>query len=91
MEVAFAKGYDPAVELSRHIKLGRGVDDLVEGVSAEVEDLRQKEQAVVDSIVRGKEPGHYFLLIGPKVCPVPSACGHPRVDTALHRVLGRRP
>jgi len=67
MEVAFAPGYDPALELGKHIKIGRGVDDLKEGVNAEVENLRQKEQAVVDSIVHGKEPGHYFLLIGPKV------------------------
>jgi len=71
MEVAFAKGYDPAVELTRHMKVGRGVDDVNEGVNPEVENLRQKEQAVVDSIVQGKEPGHYFLLIGPKVCPTP--------------------
>ena len=73
MEVAFAKGYDPAVELSAHMRIGRGVDDLKEGVSAEVENLRLKEQAVVDSIVQGKEPGHYFLLTGPKVCSALSA------------------
>jgi hypothetical protein len=71
MELAFAKGYDPALELNKHIKIGRGVDDLKEGISLEIEDLRQKEQAVVDRIMQGKEPGHYFLLIGPKVCPIP--------------------
>lgn len=49
--------------------MGRGVDDLKEGVSPEVGNLRQKEQAVVDSILQGNEPGHYFLLTGPKVGP----------------------
>ena len=68
MEVAFAKGYDPALELTKHIKIGRGVDDLKEGISPELLNLRRKEQAVVDSIMQGKEPGHYFLLTGPKVC-----------------------
>lgn len=73
MEIAFAKGYDPAIELSRHARTGRGVDDLKEGVTSEVENLRQKEQAVIDSIIQGKEPGHYFLLIGPKVRPPPDS------------------
>ena len=75
MEVAFAKGYDPALELSKHIKIGRGVDDLKEGISPELLNLRRKEQAVVDSIMQGKEPGHYFLLTGPKVRPTPRLGG----------------
>jgi len=83
MEVAFAPGYDPALELTRHTKIGRGVDDLKEGVSPEVGNLRQKEQAVLDSIMQGKEPGHYFLLTGPKVRPTPRlhARKQPHFDT----------
>ena len=68
MEAAFAEGYDPALELTKHIKIGRGVDDLKEGISPELLNLRRKEQAVIDSIMQGKEPGHYFLLTGPMVC-----------------------
>ena len=76
MEIAFAKGYDPALELTKHAKIGRGVDDLKEGVNPEVENPRRKEQEVINSIMQGKEPGHYFLLTGPKVrrTPVPEAC-----------------
>ena len=29
--------------------------------------LRRKEQPLVDRIIQGDEPGHYFLLTGPKV------------------------
>jgi len=64
------------------IKIGRGVNDLKDGFNAEVEDLRQKEQAVVDRrIVHGKEPGYYFLLIGSKVRLNPRlhACRQPRL------------
>jgi len=78
MEIAFDKGYDPALELTKHAKIGRGVDDLKEGVNPEVGNLRQKEQEVVHSIIQGKEPGHYFLLTGPKVrhTPVPACNMH---------------
>jgi len=31
------------------------------------ENLRRKEQDVIDHIVHGEESGHYFMLLGPKV------------------------
>lgn len=31
------------------------------------ENLRRKEQDVIDHIIHGEEPGHYFMLLGPKV------------------------
>lgn len=29
--------------------------------------LRRKEQDIIDHIIHGHEPGHYFMLLGPKV------------------------
>lgn len=31
------------------------------------ENLRRKEQDSVDCIIQGREPGHYFVLLGSKV------------------------
>jgi hypothetical protein len=31
---------------------------------------RREEQDTIDAIVHGSEPGHYFMLLGPKVLPV---------------------
>ncbi|KAF9451513.1 hypothetical protein P691DRAFT_699194 [Macrolepiota fuliginosa MF-IS2] len=72
IENAFSAGYDPALELSKqHIK--RPPLDDFSGESHEVYEegpwtleLRRKEQDFVDSVVHGKEPGHYFMLLGPK-------------------------
>lgn len=37
--------------------------------------LRRKEQDWIDRIVQGHEPGHYFVLLGPKVrCSVNDPC-----------------
>lgn len=34
--------------------------------------VRREEQAVIDNIIHGHEHGHYFLIMGPKVClPLP--------------------
>ena len=32
------------------------------------EHLRREDQDLMDRIVRGSEGGHYFMLLGPKVC-----------------------
>jgi len=32
-----------------------------------IENLRRKEQNIIDHIVHGQESGHYFMLLGPKV------------------------
>lgn len=71
IEIAFAAGYDPALELANYKK------DSDESVSEEfdwdkdgpwTQHLRRKEQDLLDSIVHGTEAGHYFFLLGPKVC-----------------------
>ncbi|GLB37737.1 hypothetical protein LshimejAT787_0407880 [Lyophyllum shimeji] len=71
IEDAFAPGYDPALELATHQTKRRPT----EGESGELvfdedapwtENLRRKEQDTIDRIVQGQEPGHYFVLLGPK-------------------------
>ena len=82
IEIAFAAGYDPALDLANSSR------DRNQSVPEELEwdldgpwtqHLRRKEQDLVDSIVHGTEPGHYFVLLGPKACPLFSAacrCTH---------------
>ncbi|KAG8822121.1 hypothetical protein FRB91_003316 [Serendipita sp. 411] len=64
IEEAFAKGYDPALELATHVHSGKGDDPDLS--YAEIENMRRKEQGRVDSIISGQEVGHYYLMIGPK-------------------------
>ena len=72
MEKAFAAGYDPSLELAkshfpeRSNSNGETVDD-DDTELRWAEHLRRKEQDTVDHIIHGKEYGHYFLLLGPKV------------------------
>ncbi|KIY64990.1 hypothetical protein CYLTODRAFT_380101 [Cylindrobasidium torrendii FP15055 ss-10] len=75
IEEAFAPGYDPALELATHQKrpehkpghTDSDIEDLLlNGEEPWTEHLRRKEQDVVDRIIRGEEPGHYFVLLGPK-------------------------
>jgi hypothetical protein len=51
--------------------------------------LRRKEQDLVDSVIQGNETGHYFVLLGPKVCLYLSISG--LALTFLERVLERHP
>ena len=72
MEKAFAAGYDPSLELFKsHFPERSGSNGvIVDGDGHDLpwtELLRRKEQDAVDHIVHGKEYGHYFLLLGPKV------------------------
>ncbi|KAI0941691.1 hypothetical protein AcW1_003509 [Taiwanofungus camphoratus] len=69
IELAFAKGYDPALELAAHGKKRQdnttgkedwGMDDWW------MQHLRRKEQDLVDRIICGAEHGRYFMLLGPK-------------------------
>lgn len=76
MDAAFSGGYDPALELAKQHTKKPPLDDFeYEGDSHEFYesepwtlDIRRKEQDFVDAVVHGKEPGHYFMLLGPKVC-----------------------
>ncbi|KAF5380356.1 hypothetical protein D9615_004695 [Tricholomella constricta] len=71
IEEAFSAGYDPALELATHqTKRAPAKDDVGDLEFEEeipwTENLRRKEQDKIDRIVQGDEPGHYFVLLGPK-------------------------
>ena len=80
IEQAFAAGYDPALELAKH-SARKPTQPLVEeedGLEWDLDGpwtqhLRRSEQDLIDRIVQGTEVGHYFVLLGPKVCPHPLA------------------
>jgi len=54
------------------------------------ENLRRKEQDVIDHIIHGEESGHYFMLLGPKV-RMDFEFGLPILDRFLSRVLVKAP
>ncbi|EPT02565.1 hypothetical protein FOMPIDRAFT_1015321 [Fomitopsis schrenkii] len=63
MELAFARGYDPALELAGNThKQHAAGDDYVPWT----QHVRRREQSLIDRIVRGHEVGQYYLLLGPK-------------------------
>ncbi|KAH9944767.1 hypothetical protein B0H21DRAFT_694510 [Amylocystis lapponica] len=66
IELAFAAGYDPALELASHTK--NQYEDILrgDGDGPWTEHLRRREQDFVDRIIQGRESGHYFILLGPK-------------------------
>ncbi|KAJ6589826.1 hypothetical protein DFH09DRAFT_216845 [Mycena vulgaris] len=77
IEDAFAAGYDPALELATYQNKPpagtvehNSLDPLDElEFDAEgpwTQHLRRREQDWIDAIVQGEEPGHYFVLLGPK-------------------------
>ncbi|KAJ7928435.1 hypothetical protein B0H13DRAFT_982567 [Mycena leptocephala] len=74
IENAFSAGYDPALELATYqgkpgppaeVNLDEDPIDELEG-DGPWQHLRRKEQKCIDDIVHGREPGHYFVLLGPK-------------------------
>ncbi|KAF6760221.1 hypothetical protein DFP72DRAFT_883554 [Ephemerocybe angulata] len=68
MEASFEPGYDPALELAkRHTKVKPATTDL-DPEEPWTEYIRRKEQDLIDLVVKGEEPGHYFMLLGPKGC-----------------------
>ena len=87
MEDAFSPGYDPALELATHSAKARhraakeeqerpDLELEIEDSEPWTEHLRRKEQDVIDSIVKGEEVGHYYVLLGAKVASYPSLfCG----------------
>ncbi|KAJ6497700.1 hypothetical protein C8R45DRAFT_983901 [Mycena sanguinolenta] len=75
IENAFSAGYDPALELAtyQHTAKSPGREqedhDPMDALDADgpwTQHLRRKEQGLIDAIVQGGEPGHYFVLLGPK-------------------------
>jgi len=71
MEGAFAPGYDPALELATHQTKKAPTGDEVDEVEFDsdlpwTQHMRRREQDWIDRIVQGEEPGHYFVLLGPK-------------------------
>lgn len=75
MELAFAAGYDPALELATHSAQQVDIVDDLDEVAFDSElseprtwsgHLRRREQDWIDRIVHGTETGHYFVLLGPK-------------------------
>lgn len=71
MELAFAPGYDPALELANHGKKLPPValpDELTADPDGPwTQHLRRNEQDLLDNIIRGAETGHYYVVLGPKV------------------------
>ncbi|KAF8526051.1 hypothetical protein BU17DRAFT_74394 [Hysterangium stoloniferum] len=72
MEDAFAAGYDPALELARR-SLIKPTQSAAEASgdkewipSGSTEHLRRKEQDRIDDIIRGKDTGRYYILLGCK-------------------------
>ena len=86
IEDAFQPGYDPALELAKPLttKKAHSDDELTDPLFEEEEpwttNLRRKEQDVIDHIVHGQEPGHYFMLLGPKVSTI-------ELCRLLHRLI----
>ncbi|KAF8161282.1 hypothetical protein B0H34DRAFT_700244 [Crassisporium funariophilum] len=72
IENAFAAGYDPALELAKSHTPKKPCTDAdaqdppFDGEEPWTENLRRKEQDIIDHIVHGEESGHYFVLLGPK-------------------------
>ncbi|KAJ6495778.1 hypothetical protein C8R47DRAFT_1116367 [Mycena vitilis] len=69
IESAFAAGYDPALELATYQNKPPETEDEVDELDGDgpwTQHLRRKEQDWIDAIVQGREPGHYFVLLGPK-------------------------
>ncbi|KAK7045536.1 hypothetical protein VNI00_007368 [Paramarasmius palmivorus] len=68
IELAFAPGYDPAMEVGTNY-LKKSQTSSQESEDPEVpwtEHFRRQEQNTIDSIMKGEEHGHYYVLLGPK-------------------------
>jgi len=86
MEDAFSAGYDPALELALHSAKMRhreeqgqrerlDLEPEIEDSEPWTENLRRKEQDVIDLIVRGEGAGYYYVLLGAKVAWCSPPCG----------------
>lgn len=75
MEKAFEPGADPALTLANQGIKSEHHNTALTTYEEELESLgnvssvRRQEQDLIDSMIHGKEHGHYFLVMGPKVSP----------------------
>jgi len=96
IEDAFQPGYDPALELARPLITTRAyagdgpTGPLFEEEEPWTTNLRRKEQDVIDRIVHGEEPGHYFMFLGPKVSTYRASPSNPLAHP-MNRVPGKAP
>ncbi|KAH9922046.1 uncharacterized protein B0H18DRAFT_1121075 [Fomitopsis serialis] len=63
IELAFARGYDPALELASN---PRKQHDAENDYVHWMKHVRRREQSSLDRIIKGAEAGQYYLLLGPK-------------------------
>ncbi|CCM06409.1 uncharacterized protein FIBRA_08670 [Fibroporia radiculosa] len=68
IELAFARGYDPALEVASSAKAQNNSDKDERGAanSIHMQHMRRQEQDLVDNIIGGREAGQYFMLLGCK-------------------------
>jgi hypothetical protein len=66
--LSFEGGFDPILELDSAIKSERRVQDHLDPGEEDdfIEDahLRRREQSLIDDIIAGREPSHYYLMLG---------------------------
>ncbi|KAH9919426.1 uncharacterized protein B0H18DRAFT_1086670 [Fomitopsis serialis] len=63
IELAFARGYDPALELASNPRKQHDAEKRLRSLD---EHVRRREQSSLDRIIKGAEAGQYYLLLGPK-------------------------
>ncbi|KAL0570951.1 hypothetical protein V5O48_011008 [Marasmius crinis-equi] len=66
IELAFAPGYDPALEVAKdHLKKKAHEIDEDEEIPW-TQHFRRTEQDNIDRVIQGEDAGHYYVLLGPK-------------------------
>ncbi|ESK84785.1 hypothetical protein Moror_556 [Moniliophthora roreri MCA 2997] len=68
IEIAFAPGYDPTMEVAtNYLKESTSASESSEvGGASWTQYFRRNEQDLIDRIIRGEEHGYYYILLGPK-------------------------
>ncbi|KAJ8076602.1 hypothetical protein PM082_001025 [Marasmius tenuissimus] len=66
IELAFAPGYDPALEVAKNHLKNPPHTEVEDEEIPWTQHFRRVEQDTIDRVVKGEEPGHYYVLLGPK-------------------------
>ncbi|KAK1234254.1 hypothetical protein PQX77_002561 [Marasmius sp. AFHP31] len=66
IEQAFAPGYDPALEVAKNHLKNPPHTEVEDEEIPWTQHFRRVEQDTIDRVVKGEEPGHYYVLLGPK-------------------------